>query len=173
VVSADAASARYLAPITQVIALESSAAEMNEALRRMERRARQLNYEVAFFDRAASASRSVRQGLLLLDHLGDVRAEVFKNAEPGDDAIREVANRFALDLKAFKDQFSIGFGFRSPVLEPTRSLRSVAHFALAGMVLGFLVGLALSGLLAWRGRTRNDALPERTPMQTAALRAAE
>ncbi len=173
VVSADAASARYLAPITQVIALESSAAEMNEALRRMERRARQLNYEVAFFDKAASASRSVRQGLLLLEHLGNVRAEVFKSAEPGDDAIREVANRFALDLKAFKDQFSIGFGFRSPVLEPSRSLRSVGQFAVAGMALGLLLGLALAGSVAWWTRARQGLAAVHVHVQPPVLKAAE
>lgn len=160
VVSADAASARYLAPISQVIALESSAAEMNEGLRRMERRERQLKLEAAFFDKAASISRSVVRGKSLLDELAAARTALFAGTDLSDDSVREVANRFALDLKAFRDQFSIGFGFRSPVLEPSRSSRSAALFAVAGALFGGLVGTLAAALLYWLRRSRSEVSAE-------------
>ena len=149
VVSADPVSARYLAPISQVIALESGAAEMNESVRRMERRANQVKVEAAFFDRAALASREVRKGTVLLDKLTRIREEIISNVDQDDEAMREVANRFSLDLKGFRDQFSIGFGFRSAVLLPTRSIRSVTQFAGVGVMLGLLVGACFAGLLGW------------------------
>jgi hypothetical protein len=157
VVNADASSARYLAPITQIIALESGAAEMNESLRRMERRERQLRIEVDFFDKAAAASKSARDGRVLLDRLSSVLSEVMEAVDQDDDAIREVANRFALDLKSFRDQFAIGFGFRSPVLEPSRSTRKVGQAAALGVMGGSMFGWGTGLMLA---RRRRSARPD-------------
>ena len=141
VVSADAGSARYLAPIAQVVALESGVAESNEALRRMERRARQLKIETAFFDAAALEAMTARRGWTLLDRYLTIKQRVFGPLDLSDDATREISNRFDLDLKGFRDQFSIGFGFRSPVLEPTRSSRSPLKLGLIGAAIGVLIGL--------------------------------
>jgi len=76
--------------------------------------------------------------MVWLDQRGEARAEVFAGAAPADDVIREEANRCALDLKPDRDQFSPGF--KSPVLEPTRSCRSVVR-----------TFLAILGLCAWTG----------------------
>ncbi len=141
VVSADAGSARYLAPIAQVVALESGVAESNEALRRMERRARQLKIETAFFDAAALEAMTARRGWTLLDRYLTIKQRVFGPLDLSDDATREISNRFDLALKGFRDQFSIGFGFRSPVLEPTRSSRSPLKLGLIGAAIGVLIGL--------------------------------
>ena len=143
VVSADAGSARYLAPIAQVVALESGVAESNEALRRMERRARQLKIETAFFDAAALEAMTARRGWTLLDRYLTIKQRVFGPLDLSDDTTREISNRFDLDLKGFRDQFSIGFGFRSPVLEPTRSSRSPLRLGLIGAAIGALIGLCL------------------------------
>lgn len=143
VVTADAHSARYLAPISQVIALEAGVAEANEGLRRLERKAKQLKIEAAFFGAAAKQARSTSQGWTLLDHLLAIKVDVFTHLDNDDDATREISNRFNLEIKGFKDQFSIGFGFRSPVLQPTRSSRSPIRFGLAGAVAGLLLGLGL------------------------------
>jgi hypothetical protein len=143
VVSADASSARYLAPIAQVVALESGVAESNEALRRMERRARQLKIETAFFDAAALEAMTARRGWTLLDRYHTIKERVFDPLDLSDDATREISNRFDLDLKGFRDQFSIGFGFRSPVLEPTRSSRSPLKLGLVGAVIGIMFGLSV------------------------------
>lgn len=143
VVSADAGSARYLAPIAQVVALESGVAESNEALRRMERRARQLKIETAFFDAAALEAKTARRGWTLLDRYHTIKQRVFGPLDMSDDATREISNRFDLDLKGFRDQFSIGFGFRSPVLEPSRSSRSPLKLGLTGAAIGLLIGLGL------------------------------
>ncbi|MCU0768747.1 MAG: hypothetical protein MUD07_04925 [Burkholderiaceae bacterium] len=158
VVSADAASARYLSPIAQVVALESSVAESNESLRRMERRASQLKLESEFFTRAAADAKSTRLGWTLLERLLEMKREVFANKELADDAVREISNRFDLELKGFRDQYTIGFGFRSAVLEPSRSTRSPARFAAMGAAIGLLLGLGL--VLAWAW-WESDRLPLR------------
>lgn len=144
VISADAASAKFLAPIAQIVALESSVAESNESLRRMERRAEQVRVEAAFFDRAAAIMRETRRGSQLLGTLEKVKDEVFNSLDLNNEAIKEVATRLQLDLKNFKDLFAIGFGFRTPVLDPSSSLRSPGQFALVGAFLG----LMLSALIA-------------------------
>lgn len=149
VVSADAASARYLAPIAQVVALESSVAESNEALRRMERRAIQLKLESEFFNRAAAESKSTLLGWTLLERLLEIKRQVFADKDLAEDAVREISNRFDLELKGFRDQYTIGFGFRSAVLEPSRSTRSPARFAALGAAVGLLLGLGLVLVWAW------------------------
>ena len=159
VVSADAASARYLAPVSQVIAIEAGVAELNESLRRMERRVRQLNVEAAFFNAAAQELRATLQGWTLLQHLTDTKQRTFHALDSSDDATKEVSNRFDLELKGFKDQFSIAFGFRSAVLEPTQSSRSPTKMALMGALAGLLAGVLLAIGLAFlpRARAQSDS----------------
>jgi hypothetical protein len=154
VVTADADSARYLAPIAQVIALEAGVAEANESLRRLERRAKQLKIEAAFFGRAAQQATATSHGWTLLDHLLAIKKDVFVSLDNDDDATRELSNRFNLELKGFKDQFSIGFGFRSPVLEPTLTSRSPIRFGIGGAAAGLLLGLGLIAVLAARAGWR-------------------
>ncbi len=154
VVSADAASARYLAPVSQVIAIEAGVAESNESLRRMERRVRQLKVEAAFFNAAAQELRETLQGWTLLQRLTDKKQRTFHALDSSDDATKEVSNRFDLELKGFKDQFSIAFGFRSAVLEPTQSSRSPTKMALMGALVGLLAGILIAIGLAFLPRAR-------------------
>jgi hypothetical protein len=160
VVSADPASARYLAPIAQVVALEAGVAESNESLRRMERRARQLKLETAFFDAAANEAKKAQQGWVLLKNLISIKKQIFEPLDLSDDAVKEVSNRLDLDIKTFSDQYSIGFGFRSEVLSPSKTQRSATRFAASGAALGFL--LALMVVLApvlWRNLVEQAAQP--------------
>jgi hypothetical protein len=143
VVSVDAASAKFLAPIAQIVALESSVAEANESLRRTERRAEQVRVEATFFDRAAVTMRETREGSQLLASLEKLKQEVFGELDKDNETTKEVSTRLQLDLKSFRDQFAIGFGFRTPVLDPGRSIRPPLQFGLIGAVLGLL----FSGLL--------------------------
>ena len=154
VVSADAASARYLAPVSQVIAIEAGVAELNESLRRMERRVRQLRVEAAFFNAAAQELRETLQGWTFLQRLTDTKQGTFHALDSSDDATKEVSNRFDLELKGFKDQFSIAFGFRSPVLEPTKSSRSPTKMALTGALVGLLAGILIAICLTFLPRAR-------------------
>ncbi len=78
-----------------------------------------------------------------------------------EDAIREVSNRLDLELGAYRDQYSIGFGFRSDLLVPLQSQRSPMSLAIRGGLLGLaLVTLAAAGpaLLRWfsGGMERSD-----------------
>jgi hypothetical protein len=77
-----------------------------------------------------------------------------------DDAVKEVSNRLDLDIKTFSDQYSIGFGFRSEVLSPSKTQRSATRFAASGAALGCL--LALMVVLApvlWRNLVEQAAQP--------------
>ena len=142
VVNVDANSAKYLSPLVQVVALEAGLAESSETLRRAERRAQQLELEAKFFDAAARESKTAREGRALLESLSSLKSQVFGSIDPDSSALREISTRFDLDLKSFRDQFTIGFGFRSPVLVPQRSLRSPTKFAVLGGALGLLAALA-------------------------------
>ncbi len=142
VVNVDANSAKYLSPLVQVVALEAGLAESSETLRRAERRAQQLELEAKFFDAAARDSKTAREGRALLESLSSLKTQVFGSIDPDSSALREISTRFDLDLKGFRDQFTIGFGFRSPVLVPQRSLRSPTKFAVLGGALGLLAALA-------------------------------
>jgi hypothetical protein len=141
-VNVDANSAKYLSPLVQVVALEAGLAESSETLRRAERRAQQLELEAKFFDAAARESKTAREGRALLESLSSLKTQVFGSIDPDSSALREISTRFDLDLKGFRDQFTIGFGFRSPVLVPQRSLRSPTKFAVLGSALGLLAALA-------------------------------
>lgn len=107
----------------------------------------------------------------MLDQLSRLRDDIFSRTDKGDDAIREVSNRFALDLKAFSEQFSMGFGFRSPVREPTRSMRNTAQFIAVGMILGLIFGWGISTVRVWpRNAVRESAaasLPTIAPLRAA------
>lgn len=171
VVNADANSARYLAPIAQVVAIESSVAEANESLRRIERRSAQLKLESAYFDAAAKLARTTQSGGLLWEKLASAKQEMFRPLDLEDDVIRETSNRLDLDLKGFKDQFSIAFGFRSPVMEPTRSSRSAAKLGLLGAVLGLLLGVAAALIpLLFGERRRLEPAVLEFPSNPAELR---
>lgn len=171
VVNADANSARYLAPIAQVVALESSVAEANESLRRIERRSNQLKLESTYFDAAAKLARTTQNGWSLWENLAAAKQELFRPLNLEDDLVRETSNRLDLDLKGFKDQFSIAFGFRSPVMEPTRSSRSAAKLGLMGAALGLLLAsvAALVPLLIGERRRLESAVLE-FPSSPAELR---
>lgn len=171
VVNADASSARYLAPIAQVVALESSVAEANESLRRIERRSHQLKLESGYFDEAAKLARTTQNGWLLWEKLAAKKQEMFQPLNLDEDLVRETSNRLDMDLKGFKDQFSIAFGFRSPVMEPTRSSRSAAKLGLMGAVIGLLLGMfgAMVPLLLGERRRLEPAVLE-FPSNAAELR---
>lgn len=162
VINADASSARYLAPIAQIVALEAAVAEANEGLRRSERRSDQVRLESVYFDQAAKLARTTQNGWMLWEKLTALKQSVFQPLDLGDDPTREISNRLDLDLKGFKDQFSIAFGFRSPVMEPTRNARSAAKFGLAGAAAGLLLGMfaALTPLLLGARRPLDPVDPE-------------
>lgn len=162
VVNVDAASSKFLSPIAQIVALEAGLAESNESLRRMERRVAQLRLEANFFNKAAEIAKSTREGRVLMTSFAAIKREVFEPLDNDHEQIREVSNRFDIELNGFKDQFSTGFGFRSAVLEPSTSKRSVFKVGAVAALLGLLLGLMLVWAPVLLRSTRDAAVPSRS-----------
>ncbi|KAB7768836.1 hypothetical protein [Xanthomonas maliensis] len=98
VVSVGDGGGRYLSPLAQIVALQSTIAETRTTLRRVERELEQLDGKQRFLDRVDARVGTLHQGQALADWLQANRRAVFGNGTPSGSPQAQVASEIDLAL---------------------------------------------------------------------------
>jgi hypothetical protein len=144
VVTITEGSDRFLSPLAQLVAAESSIAKLNETISRKEREARQLDLLERYFERADEKLRSTPLVGDLIAALAGSTSSKFEGIDPDQDWAREVIFRLQADIAGFSSARS-SFGFRNEARVAKAPSRDPVRLAL----LGAVVGLLLLGLVAF------------------------
>ncbi len=123
VVSVQEGGARFLAPVTQLVGIESTLADIRRALAKLERDREKLSVQSEYFSRSFNELAKVSEhgdSLLLL--LKTIKDEIFKDKDLNRDEVKEVFNTLSIDLQTFDFTFYQNSRFISGPTIPT------AHF---------------------------------------------
>lgn len=144
VVAITEGSDRFLSPLVQLIAAETSITQLREAIARKERQVRQLEFQQRYFDQAAEALRTTPLTSDLIPALAKLAAQKFDGIDVSAEWAREVVFRIQADVDGFATAQK-SFGVRNdPRLTPLVS-RDPARLA----ALGAGAGVLLLGLIAF------------------------
>jgi hypothetical protein len=135
---------RFLSPLVQLVAAETSIAQLREAITRKERTARQFDLIERYFREAEEKLQSTQLASELIPALAELAAEKFEGVDPDAERAREVIFRIQADIGSFSAA-STSFGVRNesrvseaPSRDPVR---------LGALAAG--VGVLLLGLVAF------------------------
>jgi LPS O-antigen subunit length determinant protein (WzzB/FepE family) len=102
VVSVQEGGSRFLSPVTQLVGIESTLADLRRALSQLERDREKLSIRAEFFSRSFNdIEKAGGNGDSLFMLLKSIKDEVFKNKDLGRDEIKEVFNNLSVDLQGF------------------------------------------------------------------------
>ena len=153
VVNITEGSDRFLSPLVQLVAAETSIAQLREAITRKERQARQFDLIERYFREADQKLQSTQLVSELIPALAELAARKFERVDPEAEWAREVIFRIQADIASFSSA-STSFGIRneSRVSEvPSRDpVRLAALGAGAGVLLLGLVAFLRASLRAAR-----------------------
>jgi hypothetical protein len=129
---------RFLSPLAQLVAAESSIAKLNETISRKEREARQLDLLERYFEQAEEKLRSTPLAAELIAALSNSTLSKFEGVDPSADWAREVIFRLQADIAGFSSARA-SFGFRNEARVAKAPSRDPVRLALLGAVVGLLV----------------------------------
>ena len=169
VVAITEGSDRFLSPLVQLVAAETSIAQLRETITRKERQARQFDLVERYFREADQKLQSTQLVSELIPALAALATKKFEGVDPEAEWAREVIFRIQADIASFSSA-STSFGIRneSRVSEvPSRDpVRLGAFAAGAGVLLLGLVALVRASLRAGRS---DDDKGKRASRQLGAL----
>lgn len=159
VVTITEGSDRFLSPLVQLIAAETSITQLRETIARKERQVRQLEFQQVYFEKAAEALDVTPLVTSLIPDLAALATRKFDGVEENAEWVREVVFRFKADVNGFATAQK-SFGVRQ---EP-RLARVVSRDPLRLALMGAGAGLLLLGLIAF---LRASLRAVRTPGESA------
>jgi hypothetical protein len=144
VVNITEGSDRFLSPLVQLVAAETSITQLRETIARKERQARQYDFQQRYF---AQAEKAVQSTLLVRDlvpALTQLASQRFEKVDSESDWAREVVLRIQADVAGFASALA-SFGIRNDARVAKVSARDPVR--LAAFAAG--AGLLLLGLVAF------------------------
>jgi LPS O-antigen subunit length determinant protein (WzzB/FepE family) len=119
-VSVQDGGSRFLAPVTQLVGIESSLADLRRDLAELEREREKLTARSEYFSRCYNKLEKIgKPGESLFLLLKSIKDEVFKNKDLGKNEIKEVYNNLSIDLQTFDLNFFSNSRFISGPTIPT------------------------------------------------------
>jgi LPS O-antigen subunit length determinant protein (WzzB/FepE family) len=150
-VSVQEGGSRFLAPVTQLVGIESTMAELNQQLTWLERERKELAIQREFFSQSNAAFNNLgKKGEMMFEKLKAIKSEMFKKMDFRLDTVKGVANKLSIDFQAFDLAFYTNCRFISgptlPVqhIKPRKSIIVLVAFFLSAF---FFLLLAFS--LSW------------------------
>lgn len=144
---------RFLSPLVQLVAAETSITQLRETIARKERQARQLELQQRYFELAAKALQEKLLAAELIPALGALATGKFEKMDVDAEWAREVVFRIQADVDGFATALK-SFGIRNePRLAPVASrdpLRLAAFGAAAALLLLGLLAFVRTSLKAAR-----------------------
>jgi len=132
---------RFLSPLAQLVAAESSIAQRKETIARKEREALQFDLLARYFAQAEEKLQSTPLVAELIPALAGSTSSKFEGVDPAEDWAREVIFRLQADIAGFSSARA-SFGFRNEARVakvPSRDPVRLAAFGAVGSLL--LLGL--------------------------------
>jgi hypothetical protein len=120
VVSVQEGGSRFLSPVTQLVGIESTLADLRRAHAQLERDREKLSVRAEFFSRSFNdIEKAGENGDSLFMLLKSIKDEVFINKDLGRDEIKEVFNNLSVDLQGFDFTLNQNTRFISGPTVPT------------------------------------------------------
>jgi LPS O-antigen subunit length determinant protein (WzzB/FepE family) len=142
---------RFLAPVTQLVGIESTLADLRRGLAELERDREKLTARAEYFSRSHSELLKVgEQGESLFLMLKSIKDEVFKNKDLGKDEVKEVVNNLSIDLQTFDLNFFSNSRFISGPTIPTEHIKPrKSLIAIVSCFISFLLLVILAFISHW------------------------
>lgn len=149
---------RFLAPVTQLVGIESSLADQRLNLAELERKKEKFNLRSEYFSACyGELSKNGENGESLFLMLKSKKDEVFDSKDLGNDAVKEVLNNLSIDMQNFDFTFIKNSRFISGPTVPSVSIRPRKSFIIIFSFLGalfFFTTLAFA-LHWWQGNKKS------------------
>jgi LPS O-antigen subunit length determinant protein (WzzB/FepE family) len=123
-VSVQDGGSRFLSPVTQLVGIESTLADLRRSLAGLQRDREKLTVRADYFSRCFSELAKIGEnGESLLLLLKSIKDELFKNKDLSKDEVKEVFNNLSIDLQKFDLNFFITSRFISGPTLPTAHIK--------------------------------------------------
>lgn len=151
VVSVQEGGSRYLAPVTQLVGIESTLADLRRDLAELKRAKEKLSMRAEFFSRSFSElAENAKQGESLFLLLKKIKDEVFKGKDLDKDEVKEIFNSLSIDLQTFDFTFFQNSRFISGPTLPSVAIKPRKILIVGLSFLGSFFVLAILALtLSW------------------------
>jgi hypothetical protein len=123
---------RFLAPVTQLVGIESGMAGLRQTIAGLERDREKLTARSDYFTRCYSELKKTgEQGEFLFLLLKSIKDEIFTNKDITKDEVKEVFNNLSIDLQTFdlnffsNSRFISGPTFSTAPIKPRKSLIAI------------------------------------------------
>jgi len=123
-VSIQEGGSRFLSPVTQLVGIESTVADLRRQVDKLERDRAKLTLRVEVFDLAkADLDQERKQGETLFQRLKAAETELFAKKDLSRDTVREVFNDLSVDWQNFDRTFYQSYRFVSDPTVPTQHIK--------------------------------------------------
>jgi LPS O-antigen subunit length determinant protein (WzzB/FepE family) len=156
-VSVQEGGSRFLAPVTQLVGIESTLADLRLVLAQHERDKEKFSVRAEYFLRCYSELKNIGEhGESLLLLLKSAKDEVFKNKDLSQDAFKEVFNNLSIDLQTFEFIFLSNSRFISGPTNPTAPISPRKSLIVIASCLGSFFLLVILALILhwWQGNKK-------------------
>ena len=142
---------RFLAPVTQLVGIESTIPELRQNLSELERDREKFAIRAEYFSRCNSElAITNRGGESLFFLLNSVKNEAFKNKDLSKDTVKEVFNNLSNDLQAFELSFFSNSRFVSgPTIPETHIKPRKSLMVVVSCLVSFLLLVIVPFVLHW------------------------
>ena len=141
----------YLAPVTQLVGIESTLADLRRDLAEFERDREKLTARAEYFSRCHSELLKIGEhGELLFLLLKSIKDEVFNNKDLLKDEVKEVVNNLSIDLQTFELNFFSNSRFISGPTIPTEHIKPrKSIIAIVSCFTSFFILVILAFVSHW------------------------
>jgi hypothetical protein len=155
VLSIDKGSERFLSPVAQIIAAESSIVDGKIKLASLLRKQKQIDMAYAFYQQVIGAKATTNSGRELLKRVLVLKDGSVKNMAASDEVETEVVNEISHEVESRRVNYATNFKFISgPTLPEAKIKKSALLVALAAGAGGMFSMVILAFLISWWRKNR-------------------
>lgn len=157
-VSVQEGGSRFLAPVTQLVGIESTLADQRRNLAELEREKEKLLIQREYFSKCNDALNKIGQGgIMIFSQLKAIKSDVFKNKDFQKGPVKEVFNNLSIDLQAFDLAFFTNCRFISGPTVPERHIKPrKSIIVILTCFLSFFFFIVLTLVLHWWQRNKKE-----------------
>ena len=150
VLSLEKGGERYMSPVAQIVAAESSITDAKIELATLLRKQKQIDLRHEFYKQAVAARASTNSGRELLKKLLLLKDRIASKISPSDAVGMEVVNEISLDLEQRGVSYTTGFKFLSgPTLPDEKTRKNPLLMIFGAGAGGMFFMIILAFLMAW------------------------
>ncbi|MCX6557890.1 MAG: Wzz/FepE/Etk N-terminal domain-containing protein [Candidatus Aminicenantes bacterium] len=150
-VSVQEGGSRFLAPVTQLVGIESALADQRRTLAELEREKEKLLIQREYFSKCNDALNKLgRRGEMIFTQIKAIKCEVFKKKDFAIGTVKEVFNNLNIDLQTFDLAFFTNCRFISGPTLPERHIAPrKSIIVITTCFLSFFFFIVLTLVLHW------------------------